>query len=429
MHYPWRGFARAFALALLGVLSTARAATSDESPPAALPAPLSAQVFTETVLARNASLEAMRQAVTAAVSRIKPAGALDDPMLSLSAAPRTFGSAMGASGDIEVTQPLPWWGTLDARMQVARAQAEAAAHDLDALRLRLAALARGAYADWVFVHRALAVNAANQSVLGDLREIARVRYTTGQARQGDVLQADVDRAMLRQQRLELERNLTAVRARMNALLERVPEAVIPESVELPPVTALPAEAALAQRALAHPQLARLTAEEEVAQAQQRVAEKERYPKFGLTAGYNNMWSDPALRPTVGLSVTVPLDQGKYRAEIDAARAEARRAESTLQDQRAALLAELAAAYAAAKAAAQSVALYRDESLPLALTTLEVARTEYGSGLGDFLTVLIAEQHRLDAELGLARLQSEYFQRVAELERASGASVMTEGVVR
>ncbi|MHB8816981.1 MAG: TolC family protein, partial [Steroidobacteraceae bacterium] len=178
-----------------------------------------------------------------------------------------------------------------------------------------------------------------------------------------------------------------------------------------------------ERALAHPQLEELAAEERAAEARQRLAQKERFPKFSVSAGYNNMWADPAMRPMVGLSVSVPIDQGKYRASIDAAHAEARRAASTLQDQRASLLADLSADYAAVREASRSVALYRDELLPLAQSTLNVSRAEYGSGRGDFLNVLTAEQHRLDTELAFARMQSEYFRDLAELDRASGGGLL------
>ncbi|MDE2052614.1 MAG: TolC family protein, partial [Gammaproteobacteria bacterium] len=282
---------------------------------------------------------------------------------------------------------------------------------------------RGAFADWVYFHRALEINTANLSVLAELRNVARIRYTTGQAPQEDVLQADVERAMLEQQRLEWERDLTVAQSRMNALLDRAPQAPIPAPAELPARSALPAEEILAQRVLAHPQLEELAAEERAAEAQQRLAQKDRFPKFGVSAGYNNMWADPAMRPMVGLSITVPIDQGKYRADIDAAHAEARRAASTLEDQRAALLADLSADYAAAREARQSVALYRDQLVPLAESALDVARTEYSSGRGDFLNVLTAERHRLDTELGLARMQSEYFRALAELDRASGGGLL------
>ncbi len=172
MHQHWCRLAGLSGLALLVTLAAAQGAEQPAVDTSTLTTPLSADAFTAAVFAHNASLEAMRQAVAAAVAQIRPAGALEDPTLSISAAPRTFGSTMGAMGDVEVSQPLLWWGTLDARTQVARATAEAADHDLDALRLRLGTFARGAFSDWVFVHRALEINAANQSVLTELRNVA-----------------------------------------------------------------------------------------------------------------------------------------------------------------------------------------------------------------------------------------------------------------
>lgn len=416
----------AFSSRLLEIVSAAQPSLEH---PVLLSAPLSAEGFTRAVLTENASLEAMRQAVIAAVTRIKPAGALDDPMLSVSAAPRTIGSAMGLGGDVEVSQTLPWWGTLHARTEVARAEAEAASDDLDALKLHLAALARGTFSDWVYVHRALDINTANEALLTELRNTARIRYATGQAPQEDVLQADVERSMLRQDRLSLTRDEITVQARMNALLELAPQEPIPDPAALPSPADLPAEELLAGRALAHPQLQMLEADEQAATAQERLAEKERYPKFGVSAGYNGMWSDPAMRPMVGLSITVPIDQGKYRAEIDAARAEAHRAASSVEDARASVLADLAADYASVREASQSLALYRNELVPLARSTLDVARAEYASGRGDFLNVLTAEQHRLGTELGLARVQSEYFERLAELDRAQGGGLINPGESR
>lgn len=427
MHHPWRHrIGASVPAALLSVIAACAAqgaAVANDRAIGSLPSPLTAAAFTGAVLSKNASLEAMRQSVVAAVARVKPASALEDPMLSLSTAPRTFGTAGGPAGDIEVSQALPWWGTLDARKEVAQAQAEAASDDFDTLQLRLGALARGAFSDWVYVERALEINAANQAVLTELRNIARVRYTTGQAPQEDILQADVERAMLKQQRLELERDRTIVQARMNALLERPAQTPLPTPAALPEPVALPAEEILAQRALDHPELAELGAEEDAAQARERLAQKERFPKFGVSAGYNSMWSDPTMRPMVGLSITVPIDQSKYRAEIDAARAEAHRAAATMEDRRASVLADLAAAYAAVHETAQSLDLYRDELVPLARDTLEVARAEYASGRGDFLNVLTAEQHRLETELALARVRSEYYQRLAELDRASGGGLL------
>ena len=418
-----KGLTGVVGLALLIAVSAAHAADlAHRDRYGSLRAPLTAESFTAAVLARNASLSAMRQALVAAVSDIRPAGALPDPMLSVSAAPRTFGSATGTGEDIEVSQALPGWGTLEARREIAQADAEVARHDLEALRLRLAATARGVFADWVFVHRALAINAANQSVLAELRHIASVRYATGKAPQADVLQAEVERTVLAQQQLVWQRKIAVVAARMNALLDRPPTSPIPLPAALPAPGHLPPEAALLQRALTHPQLEALEAQERAARANAALAGRQRYPQFEVSAGYNSMWPDPAMRPMVGLSFTVPLDQGKYRAQIDAAHAKARRAGYDLQSERATLLADLSAAYASTREAAKSLALYRDDLVPLARDALDVALSEYGSGRGGVLEVLTAEQHELDTALGFARAQSEYFDRWAELERLSGSGL-------
>jgi outer membrane protein TolC len=84
--------------------------------------------------------------------------------------------------------------------------------------------------------------------------------------------------------------------------------------------------------------------------------------------------------------------------------------------------DLTTAYGAVKEAQQSLALYRDELVPLADSTLSVTRSEYAAGRSDFLNVINAEHGWFDAELGLARTEAEYFKRLAELGRLAGTSL-------
>lgn len=427
MSHRWTGFTAAMGL---GMLAASAAIQAANAAPAAehdvLPTPLTPNAFTRAVLARNPSLIAMRETVVAAVARIRPAGALEDPMLSVSAAPRTVGSAGGPGGDIEVSQALPWWGTLDARKEAARAEAEAASDDFQALRLQLAALARGTCADWVFVHQALKINAATRRVIQELHDMAQARYATGKAPAADVLETDVERTLLKQEQLGWQRQMTAVQARMNALLDRAPQARLPSPAELPSPEALPAEIVFERRALEHPALKALEAQQTAAADKTRLAEKKRFPTFQVSAGYNSMWADSAMRPMVGLSFTVPIDQGKYRAEIDAAQAESLRAGAVLEEQRAKLRADVVSDYAATVETARSFALSRDDLVPLAQDALKVALTEYATGKESFPEVLDAERRALEVELGLARMQADYFRRLAELDAASGTMAPRSG---
>lgn len=385
--------------------------------------PLTSQGLVAAVLRRNPSLEAQRAAMSAAAARIRTAGALEDPMLTVGVAPRTIGNAVGTREDVEVSQAVPWWGTRPARAAEARAMADAATEDVQSLALRLRAVAQSAFADWRYVHAALEVNHHHQVLYTELRESARARFASGLAPQQDVLQADVERTMLRQEALELSQQQLAIQASINALLNRPADSPVPSPGALPAVTDLPPLAALESFALQrHPDVRHLQFQERAASEQLTLAEKARYPSVALNVGYNSMWDNPVQRPMVGVSINVPLDQEKRRAEIDAARANSHRAHASLADLSAHLGGDLTTAYGAVKEAQQSLALYRDELVPLADSTLSVTRSEYAAGRSDFLNVINAEHGWFDAELGLARTEAEYFKRLAELGRLAGTSL-------
>ncbi len=383
---------------------------------------LTAEDLVAAVFHRNAGLDEVRAAVEAAEASVEPAGALDDPMLSLTAAPGTFGSELGGRGEVQISQAIPWWGTLDARKDAARANADAVEEDVATLKLRLAAATQSAFADWHYIHRALAINESNRLLLTDLRDVAQARYAAGRAMQQDVLQANVERTLLDQQALELDRERTVIQARINALLNRPPATSLPPPEDLSSDIELPPLSEIESFALAHHPLVRqMEFKQLAASAEITIAEKERYPEFRITAGYNSLWENVDVRPMIGVSITVPLNQSKRNAEIDGARAQLRRSGYALENLQATLAGNLAAVYAAADEARQSSILFRDEVLPLAEDTLVVARSDYGAGEGDFLNVIAAERNLLDIRLRLAHSEATFFQRVAELGHLAGSS--------
>ncbi|HEX7073279.1 MAG TPA: TolC family protein, partial [Hyphomicrobiaceae bacterium] len=325
---------------------TASAWAQDDDPalslnePLSLDEPLTAEALIAWVLRENAGLDAAEAAAEAAAYRIEPAGSLDDPMLNVGTAPRS------SDQNIDFSQRLPWPGTLKAREAAARYEATAAEFNVGVECLTLASAAKSAYAEWYFAARGLEIHHQVQALVEELIATAETRYAAGRALQQDVLQAEVERAELETQELELLREQAAALARINGLLNRPPYAPLPPagpiSTELP---ALDAEA-LGRLALSrHPELRRLDAEISVAESRITVARKAFFPDFEIRAGYNEMWSDPDQRAMLGVSINIPFDRGKRQAELDRAQAERRRAESTLSNERAQLLADVARARA------------------------------------------------------------------------------------
>lgn len=412
---------------LAAMLMVSLGAAGDPTPAAADGGPLdglshlTARALAEAVMARNPGIKALEAAAEAAVFRIAPAGALDDPRLSYAVAPETAGGPRGLQQRLELSQPLPWPGKRALREEAARQRAAVAAEDMDALRLRAAAAAKSLAAEWAYVHRALEINHAHQALLQELGRVAEARYGAGRAGQQDVLQAEVARARLAAEAVTLERRRREARARINALLNRPPRAYVPPPAVLREPVPTPELARLRQGAAhEHPALARARARIAEARARKDLADKDSYPDFRLMAGYNDLWEDPDKRWTVGVGINLPLDYGgKRSAARDAARAELIRRRWQLTEEETRLVAELETARAAVEETAALLGVYRDRLLPLAADSLAAARADYRAGGGSFLRVIDAEREQLRTEDGLARARADYHRRLAELERWVG----------
>ena len=388
---------------------------------------ITAEGLVERVLAENAGLASLRAAVDAARARVVPAGALPDPQVSVDVAPRTVGGFDAPSGvdddtrvSWSISQAVPWPGTLGLRAAAARKEAAAASESIADLRLRLAATTHSAYAQWGYVHRALAINDTNQDLVDELRRVAEQRYAAGVARQQDVLQAEVELQRLKRQALALERLKRAVRAKINALLNRDANQALPPPRALPAPEDLPVYEALRDLSLAkHPELSQIQRRIAANKDREALARKDFFPDFKLFGGSRGVMDPSEKRLYVGVGLSLPLNRSKYRARLDAAQADTIRLESELAERRAQLLSQLAQAHAAVEEARRGIALYENELVPLSRENLSAARAEYSAGGGSFLDVIDAEKSELNAKLNLARVRADYFSAVADLRRWTG----------
>lgn len=385
--------------------------------------PFTAASLVSKVLEANPGLAAIQSAAAAAAYRIDPAGSLDDPILSYAVAPLTARADRSLNQKFEFSQKIPWPGTLAAREAAARHEAFSADRDVDALRLRIIAQTKSAYAEWRFVDEGLAIHHATHALLEELIATTQTRYAAGRALKQDVLQAEVERADLENHLLQLHRLQVAVQARINALLNQAPDASLPPAAQMPRATLPPTFETLQALALEqHPELAGLDAQVAANQSRVTLAEKAFFPNFQVGVGYNSIWDDTDKRTVFGVSINVPFDQSKRRSELGRAQAETSRAQWSLVERRVELLADLAQARAEVLEAQASVQLYENQLVPLAAEYLEAALTDYQSGSGAFLNVITAEQRKLNTDLSLARARADYVRRLAELERWVGGPI-------
>ena len=395
---------------------------------------LTSQQLVDAVLARNPSLQSLRAAAEEAANRVEPAGALDDPQFAYTLAPETLtgfrtpgGENRGVNQKFEVSQAIPWPGTLALRTAQAQSEAEASTLDLADQRLQIIAAIKAGFGEWYYVHRGLKINRDNQALLIELRNVAETQYATGRASQQDVLQAEVANARLQDQALGLERERRSIQAQINALLNLAANKPLPPPAAPPPHGVLPSFENLQKTVLqSHPELMRLQAQLDASQAKVGLAEKDFYPNFKLQAGYNSLWDAEEKRFTVGVGINVPLDRRKYRSLRDSAQAGSMKAHWSLVDRRAQLLAELERSHAEVSESIEVIDLYQKRLIPLAMENLQAADADYRAGAGDFLNVTNAENDKLATELRLARAQANYIRRMGALERWSGGNLSTGG---
>jgi cobalt-zinc-cadmium efflux system outer membrane protein len=373
------------------------------------------------VLARNPSIAAARWAWRAALARHPQQTALDDPMLAYELAPLSIGEPdMDTGQRVTLSQAFPFPGKLALRGEVALAEAEAAASDFAAVRLRMAALASLLFDELYLIERKLAVNDAHRALLVELREVAVARYEAGTATQQDPLEAELAEAELLHRDVVLRTDRRIALEQMNVLLHRSPELPLPPlppALDEPPPD--PARDEAGRAAGERPELRAAEARVRAREAAVGLARREVLPDLRLMGGYDAMEEEDEMRPVVGLEVNIPLRRTRRAAMLDEAQAEleeARAEHAGLADQVRFSVARALERLAEARHAHE---ILRDRVLPAARDRVASARAAFETGQSSFSVLIDAERSLRDAELGHEEALVEVSRRHTELARALG----------
>lgn len=401
--------------------------TSDPPPPTAnvdailASSELRPDSLVAAVLTRNPDLASLQHAWRASAARPSQARALDDPNLTYAFSPATAGvDDIDFGQRIEISQKIPWPGKRRLRGEQAEAEAGAAfEHVADARRL-LTREALAHYAEWFFVHRALAITKENRELLTDVQRLAEKKYATGQTSKQDALQAEVEGHHLEHRAITLERQRRVVRARINTLLRRAPDLDLPP----PPATLdfpagksslhhwlkLSVESRSDLRALARSIEARRTGVD--------LARLDFKPDFTVMGTYNSMWSRDEHRTMIGAGINIPIG-GDRRAALAERRAELAAEEARFAAAVDRIALEVTEAHETLNESHHVIQLYREKFIPSAREHLDAARADYQAGKADILALLTSEKNLRLARLGLEQALADYHTRRAELRAAAG----------
>src|SRR5436305_12507446 len=190
------------------------------------------QSLVAEALARNPTVAQRQAAVRAATLRVRPAGSLPDPMLTLGVMDLVlphfeFNQSDFTEADVELSQEIPWPGALGARSGVVRGAAAGARAEEGTLRRDVTTAMAVAYYRLGYAMTALETLRHQRDLLDAAVQLSTRRYATGTAPQSDPLQAKLARDRLRSEEFALESERTVTLASVNALRNRAPADSVP----------------------------------------------------------------------------------------------------------------------------------------------------------------------------------------------------------
>ena len=422
-----------FAASLMGAMLATPAFAQN----AAAPAPAAASALGALVaeaLQNNPELRAAAKETEAAGERVRPAGALDDPMLEAGLLNVPIQSWRLNREDMTMkmlglSQKLPYPGKRALREQVAAKDAESAGYGLRETANRIVREVKLAYFDLALTDETVRLLQSNRQILQQFLRIAESRYAVGQAAQAEVLKAQTQLGRMSEELLRMERERPVTEAELARLLGRRANAA-PIAVKLPSLreAAFDLEA-LQQAALRdRPQLLGLQSVIERGTKALDLARKEAQPDFDLRFSYGQRERDVANMPredVVSFTVAMNLPlwrQDKIEPRIAEARAMREQALEMLQAQQNEVLAKLRQQVAVTEQSRKSVHLYETAILPQARLTVEATLSAYQVSRVDLLMLLDSQMALFGYEISRAKELANFNKALAEIDMLTGKPV-------
>ena len=422
---------RLFTFTLIAVsLSLPAAAQSAPSAPATPVATLTALV--EELDRNNPELKAARREVDMRIARVAPAGAPPDPSLTFGymgglLRPPFFpsASAQGSFRQFGLFQEIPLPGKLGLARQVAATTADAERWNAEDKRTKLVAELKMAYVEHVYVDRSLDIIRRSKERLEQFRQIAESQFRVGLGLQQDVLKAQVEISMILEREAMLTQDREALRAQINGLLFRQPDAALDTALTYQTESSLPSLEqlrTLVQRS--YPALKRDERAIDGGQQALSLARREVLPDFAVNITSQKFTGDMPWMYGVDFMVKLPVFwQRKQRPMIAEAAATLEGSRRMRDSTLATAIAQTTSEYLAATTSRRLATLYEDSTLPQARLALESSLSSYQVGRVDFLSVLTNFLTVLTYELNYEEQTARIGQALARLEPLTGLQLV------
>jgi len=378
----------------------------------------SLESYINEAVSNNAELQAMQFGYESTLEKVNEAGSLPNTNISAGYFVQEVETRVGPQRTrLSVSQPLPWFGTLGARKNVASAMSESELQNIELYERKLKLDVKQAYYELYEKKAALSILRKNLEILKTYEELALNELESNRTTMVDVLKIRIQINETENKSVTVSDEYEASVTTFNLLLNREPNArvVVPDSLLLDNVQFNKDEL------INNPQLLRLNAQQEVLLQSEKANQKERMPGLGVGLDYVIVEEGPmqvadngkdVIMPMVSLSI--PLFSNKYTSKQRQYQFE----QQAVERRKVEVNNELEIAFQNALTALQNAKRTvntQKENIHQAQQAEKVILATYETAKLDFEQILEVQQLILKFELEVVEATSMYFKNKAMLE--------------
>jgi len=377
----------------------------------------------------NPALSAAKNRWKAVIERFPQVTSYDDPVFKYTYFVRKVETRVGPQKQkIGISQKIPFPGKLSLKGEIVSKEAEIAKLDFEKKARDIVAELKTAYFELVYIEKAIEITKHNQKLAEHLSKISTTEYSMDGTTITDVFKAQSQLSQLVYDLVLLEEFRTTEITKINSILNNKPDE---ETEILCNIKFVPVPIKLDE-------LYKIAREnrQEITQAGVEIRKNEKklelakmvyYPDFQLNLGYtdvgdrSDMLVDDNGRDavSVGFNINIPLWYGKNRSAVNEARstlAASRFSKKHVENKTFAKVKEI---YFKMENSRRLVVLYKKSLIPQAKQSMETAETWFKEKKGSFSGLLEMRSVWLNFNLAMERALSDYYQKLAQLERWEG----------
>ncbi len=391
----------------------------------------SLETWYRRALDHHPGLAAQRDMVLAEDTRVRQSAYLPDPMLTFQAFALPVETRLGPQlGGLSIMQTLPWFGTIEAKRDIARFYPQMAGAEEKALRLDVYRELSGVYFDLVELAAEERLLQGQKARWETLAELIDVRYETGRVSLSEVLRLRVEINSLEEQLATLsDRRGPLLSALSRWVGQSIVEVMIPDS--LPAVQWSQQEDAtwlLVEQH--HPAFDQLEYQDQLWAARSALADRERKPSFTVGIGYVMVGERSDANPDqngrdilqVQAGIRIPLQQEAFRAANQEASLRRAQLHSLSDDLSFTLRQELSGLFQQYREAERKIALYERQTI-LVEQTLDLQLQQYSVENTGFEDLIRTENQWLEFQFNLTRASLLQHRSVAAIFALSGGPLL------